>query len=414
MSKPRIDLLAPPFHGHLHPLLGVARILQEFAQVRVISTKDAIPAVEAAGLPSAVILEGREAAVWSIPNIGRSVRTRPWLMWQQFHQNVALLPALKKDLAQLWAAEKPDLAIVDFTLPTAGYLARSLGIRWWTMHPSPLAIETRSGTPSYFGGLPPPQSMLGRQRDRLGRMGTRGFKRMIFAMYRRVFSSYGISDAYRTDGTEATYSDEKILAVGMPELEFNRDWPGAVRFIGFTPYTPAVDHSAPELDPVRPNVLVTVGTHLTHLRAQFIRHLDHWARLCPAVCFHFTAGGLACSNATEARWKNYRYLSYEKHLHRFAAVVHHGGSGITHHALRTGLPSVVWPQDYDQFDYAARLAHAGTAIRCSNAAAVPLALNTILTNPDYRHRARQLSATLRGYETGPIIRQACREAGLIS
>jgi len=412
MSNLKIDLIAPPFHGHLHPLLGVARILKDFAQVRVITTKDAIPAVDAAGLASAIILKGKEAAVWNIPNIGQSVRTRPWLMWRQFQQNVALLPGLKNDLSQLWATEKPDLAIVDFTLPTAGYLARSLGIRWWTLHPSPLAIETGSGTPTYFGGLTPSKSAIGRTRDQLGRICTRGFKRVIFSKFRHAFFPYGITAVYRPDGTEATYSGDKILAVGMSELEFNQDWPRAVRFIGFTPYTPAVDRSAPDLDPARPNVLVTFGTHLPHLRARFTDYLNHWANLCPSVCFHFTTGGLGCSNSTDAQWKSYRYLSYEEQLHRFAAVVHHGGSGITNHTLRAGLPSVVWPQDYDQFDYAARLAHAGAAIRCRNAASVPAALETVLSNPNFRARALQLSATLKSYETSTLIRQLCVEAGL--
>jgi glyoxylase-like metal-dependent hydrolase (beta-lactamase superfamily II) len=41
-------------------------------------------------------------------------------------------------------------------------------------------------------------------------------------------------------------------------------------------------------------------------------------------------------------------------------VVHHGGAGITYAAIRAGVPAVVLPQDYDQFDYAARI-HAGGA-----------------------------------------------------
>jgi UDP:flavonoid glycosyltransferase YjiC (YdhE family) len=43
--------------------------------------------------------------------------------------------------------------------------------------------------------------------------------------------------------------------------------------------------------------------------------------------------------------------------------VHHAGTGIMYHCLRHGKPSVVFPVDYDQFDYAARLIHAGAALR---------------------------------------------------
>lgn len=46
---------------------------------------------------------------------------------------------------------------------------------------------------------------------------------------------------------------------------------------------------------------------------------------------------------------------------RMALVVHHGGSGTTHSAARSGVPSVVVPFAGDQFFWAHRLAQAGVA-----------------------------------------------------
>lgn len=46
----RIDLLAPPFSGHLHPVLAMGRALCERYQVRIISTQGVASSVAASGL----------------------------------------------------------------------------------------------------------------------------------------------------------------------------------------------------------------------------------------------------------------------------------------------------------------------------------------------------------------------------
>jgi UDP:flavonoid glycosyltransferase YjiC (YdhE family) len=57
------------------------------------------------------------------------------------------------------------------------------------------------------------------------------------------------------------------------------------------------------------------------------------------------------------------YLSYDDVLSRCVAVIHHGGAGVTYSTLRAGLPALVFPHDYDQPDFAARLIARGCALR---------------------------------------------------
>jgi sterol 3beta-glucosyltransferase len=69
---------------------------------------------------------------------------------------------------------------------------------------------------------------------------------------------------------------------------------------------------------------------------------------------------------------------------RVAAVVHHGGSGTSHSAVRAGVPSVVLPFAADQFFWAERLrrggvAPAGVDIRRPKAEAVAKALDFAAT-----------------------------------
>lgn len=86
-------------------------------------------------------------------------------------------------------------------------------------------------------------------------------------------------------------------------------------------------------------------------------------------------------------------------LPRTAAVIHHGGSGTAHSALRAGRPSVVAPFAGDQAFWAERLRQAGGAappvdVRRPTAGAFAAALDFAATET-VRRRARDLGETMR-------------------
>lgn len=410
MSPLRIDLVSPPFHGHLHPNLGLATALRGLATVRVLTTSDALGAVRAAGLEGIPLLQGHEAEVWSLPNTRRPVCGKPWMLWKQLSQNLALLPFLQADLQAFWGEERPDLAIVDFTLPSAGHLARSLGIHWWTSHVSPLAIETPDAPPTYLGGLLPADSLAARLRDALGRRCIRGFKRTAFALQARRLSPLGMSSPYRSDGSEQAYSDECILALGLQELEFARRWPKALRWVGPVLHNPALPSAGPRWDPRRRNVLVTLGTHLPYLRQRLPSLVRSWARALPDVHLHYTAGGQETGTQEGGdNWTVYPYLNYDRSLSRFDALVHHGGAGISYHALRTRRPVVVWPQDYDQFDFAARLQHRGLALWCRRPADMPALLTQAMGSGPELAAARPFAEAIEATDLTRSLRTALAE-----
>lgn len=57
------------------------------------------------------------------------------------------------------------------------------------------------------------------------------------------------------------------------------------------------------------------------------------------------------------------YVPFAGLLPRARAIVHHGGIGTCAQALRAGIPQLVWPQAYDQFDNALRLEQLGAGLR---------------------------------------------------
>jgi UDP:flavonoid glycosyltransferase YjiC (YdhE family) len=59
-------------------------------------------------------------------------------------------------------------------------------------------------------------------------------------------------------------------------------------------------------------------------------------------------------------------VCYARDLPMFDAVVHHGGTGIAYSAIAAGLPSLVVPHDFDQFDMAARIEWHGLGLRAKS------------------------------------------------
>jgi len=141
VRRPLVDLIAPPFSGHLHPLLGVGRRLARDVDVRVISTESAETRVRASGLQAHTLLRGRDREIWAIAE--PPARSTPWLMLAQFRANLELMAQFQRELQALYRRSPADLVIADFTLPVAGYTARACGIAWWTSVPSPCVMETR-------------------------------------------------------------------------------------------------------------------------------------------------------------------------------------------------------------------------------------------------------------------------------
>jgi UDP:flavonoid glycosyltransferase YjiC (YdhE family) len=111
-------------------------------------------------------------------------------------------------------------------------------------------------------------------------------------------------------------------------------------------------------------VLVTLGTHLAAHKPAAIAAVRAAARATPGIEFHLSLGDAKTGrHRVDGNYQELAYVSYERDLPRYDLVVHHGGAGILYRCLNLGLPALVLPLDYDQFDHAARLQTAGLAQR---------------------------------------------------
>ncbi|HEY2683091.1 MAG TPA: glycosyltransferase [Steroidobacteraceae bacterium] len=355
-------MASPPFAGHLHPILGLARALAVHHEVRVLSTAAAMPIVQAAGLRGVTLLEGWDDRLRAVIDTPKAVGSNPRRLIRQLSQALELQLKVHEEVTALYRTGAPELLIADFALTSAGTAAELCGVSWWTSLPSPCVLEGGDGPPGYLGGLLPMDGLLGVLRNRAGWSAIRLFKRTTAAFFRRRLCALGITSLYRMDGSEAAYSHERILAFGSRDLEFRSDWPPYVRFMPLPLYTPPNDAPPPPFALGKRHVLVTLGTHLKFAKNEIAGLIRRVAAQLPDCEFHFSDGaGESAPVVTERNFTRLPFVDYQRFLGRYVLIVHHGGAGVMHHTLAAGLPAVVYPIDYDQFDHAARLHQAGLA-----------------------------------------------------
>ena len=98
--------------------------------------------------------------------------------------------------------------------------------------------------------------------------------------------------------------------------------------------------------------------------------------------------------------RHFGFVPLSKLLPHTAALVHHGGIGSCAHGLAAGVPHVVQPMSYDQFDNARRLVRLGVAseipVKRFRGRAVADALAPLLDSATVATRCRELAARCNG------------------
>lgn len=369
----RITFVAPPFAGHFNPLLVLACAARDAGyDVEFITGPRKHTILGENGIRAVALHSIGADTLEAIANTTDPVRGNPVKLLAQFRQNLQLLPAIRHELEQMWTAAPPALVVADSVAPVAGLVCEQLKIPWITTIATPFSIETRTATPSYCGGWTPHDNAFGRARDAAGRATVGFFKRIAARLFQHELAALGLNTLYREDGTEAIYSPHAILGFGLRELEFERDWPPPFEMIG--PVITAPETISTAARAKGPRVLVTHGTHLLWAKKKLIDETVVLAHSFPGVEFAVSLGqpehAADRPQQHAPRVTVHSFITYED---TYDAIIHHGGAGVTYAAILGGIPSVVVPRDYDQFDFAARIVHHQLGLRAQSIAhAAPL------------------------------------------
>ncbi|MDR4495017.1 MAG: glycosyltransferase [Nitrospirales bacterium] len=196
------------------------------------------------------------------------------------------------------------------------------------------------------------------------------------------------------------------LVVGMfPDwfAPVQRDWPSGTHLTGFPLYDEAHDaeltasvelfleaHSQP--------LVYTPGSANKHGRSFFREAAEASQQLGrPAIFLTRYPEQLPPSLPKSIR--HFAYVPLSRLLPHCTALIHHGGIGTCSQAMRAGIPQLIQPLAFDQFDNAARTVTLGVGkMILSRAFRSPLIARTLegmLANPDTHQRCQHLAQRVR-------------------
>jgi MGT family glycosyltransferase len=367
-------LCSTPVHGHVAPMLNVARALAAAGwRVRFLTGARYRDAVVAAGaeflpLPAEADYDDRDLDA-AFP--GRSaVDGLNRVKFDVKHIFLAPVPAQLTAVRAALAAEHTDVVVAETMFAAMGALALepldsrpflvSLGI-------IPLAVQSADTAPFGLGLLPKPGA-LGRLRNRVLAFGA---ERVVLGpLQREARTRIEQLTGHRMPGSllDCAGLVDLVAQCTVPEFEYERsDLPRNVRFVG--PVTRVEPSSIPlpewwdDLACAKRVVHVTQGTIANRDFDELVRPtIDGLAH--DDVLVVVSTGGRPVEELgpVPANVRVAAMLPYDKLLPLVDVMVTNGGYGGVHQALERGLPLVVAGDTEDKPEVAARVEWSGAGI----------------------------------------------------
>ncbi|MEO5666309.1 MAG: glycosyltransferase [Nocardioides sp.] len=399
-----------PIHGHVTPLLAVARhLVARGDRVRFITGSrfaDVVSATGASHVPLPAEADYDDRQDWNETFPQRAALTGPKAIAHDI-EKVFIRPGRAQHDAVM-SAHREDPADVVLTDPAFAGGAFVLGHARASRPPVvvcgvlPLMIASRDTAP-YGMGMTPLPGPLGRVRNAVL---SAVAARIVFPASQRI-----AEEVYRSlHGVELTFPvldwprhAEAIVQFTVPEFEYPRsDAPDTLHFAGPISATGSQAPLPPwwgDLDGSRPVVHVTQGTIANKDYAQIIA--PTLAALAEDDVLVVVATGGRPLDTLPPLPANARaavYLPYDELLPLTDVYVTNGGYGGVQYALRYGVPIVTSSGHEDKPEVAARIAWSGVGRRIKSeapsAASVGTAVRAVLGDPRYRVAAQHLQASM--------------------
>ena len=408
MTRKKIILSTFGSLGDIHPYMAIAMELQARGHQPIIGTMEFYrEKIIGAGLSFAPVrpnIPGPAAQDVEVINRIMEPLTGPKFLMEDL-----LFPAVRdayEDLAQL--SRDADLLVTHPAAPAGPLVGRKLNMPWISTVLAPL---------SFFSAYDPPIPPAMQWITKLHVLGP-GFNRVIHTLMKRVyraekFTSFrdelGLPD-YGNPVFEGQHSPKLILALfsklfGRPQP----DWPRQARTTGFCFYDGHHERPMPVdlkefLEAGPAPIVFTLGSSAVWVAQEFFKHSIDAARRLGRRAVLLVGDQANLQEQLAEGIFAADYAPYQLLLPRACAVVHHGGVGTTSQGLLAGVPTLIVPFAFDQFDNAEHARRMGTSRTLyskhySTAAAVR-ELGELLTNATYAEKAHEVSEQLR-QENGP-------------
>lgn len=398
----RILIASLGSHGDVHPYLALGReLIRRGQRVTFATSVGYRELVERHGLEFAPM---RPEARWDDLEFMRKVmsaREGPDFLIKRF-----LMPAVRDMYADLAGpAAEADLLVSHVLTYAVPIMAEKLGKPWASTVLSPMVFFSAHDVP-VLAQLP---ALAGLRRlgpgfnaglFRLMKWISRPWARPVGALRRELALPPGRDALW-----EGQHSPRLVLAMfgarfGPPQP----DWPSSTVSTGFPFLEPPGGALDPELERFlaagEKPIVFTLGSAAVQVPGRFFAEAMAAARqLGRRAVLVAGASAAALRDRLPPGMMASEWASYARLFPRAAAVVHQGGVGTTAEALRAGVPQVVMPFAYDQFDNAARVRRlgCGTSIRRNGVSARSLrrGLEAVLDRTEVAAAARREGDAIR-------------------
>jgi rhamnosyltransferase subunit B len=417
-----IVVVAAGTAGDMYPYLHLARgLIARGHRVSFLGPAAHAPAAAAAGVPYVGLgTEAEYFAALDDPDLWHPRRGFE-VIWRHSIPGLALVPEW---FAALPAGAPCVLLAHPLALPAAALVrAARPGLRIVTAWLAPNNLRTVHD-PMTLGPLRMPRWLPHGWRQALWRLiDARVIDRVALPALNDARSTAGLpSVAHFVDHLQAVADASLALFPAWfgPRMP---DWPASLHEAAFALYDPSPDTpfdagleaflAAGDADAARRPVVFTPGSGNRQAERYFARALAAVRRLGRRAIFLTPhRAQVPADLPPDVLW--HAYVPLRRLLPRVAALVHHGGIGTTAEALRAGVPQVVVPLAFDQFDNGARVEALGVGRLLTGWRAAPRglarAIEALLADPAVRAGCAD-AATLVAHDAGVDL--AARIEGLL-
>ena len=407
-KKIKLAVIAPPFSGHIYPILELILPLLEKKDKYDISVYTGFQkekVVKKLGFSVKVLLKDKPNAFEKISDTDR--QTNPLIAYKQFKENMGLMPEIIKEIETFFTENKPDIVLADFIAVPVSFVCKNFNIPWITSIPTPFAIESKTTTPAYVTGLYPRENFFFKFRDKLARSLVKNFKRLVCFILRKQLKELNFT-LYNEKGEESIYSPYSILGLGMKELEFRDDFPS--HFLWAGPCCSSLFQDSVEFlnnKNLEKTIFLTNGTHLKWAKNLMVDIAKELSQKYPQYLFVVSLGSYLERGKEIIKENNlhiYHYLDYDEILRKIDYVIHHGGAGILYSCIKYNKPAVIIPHDYDQFDYGVRadLAKIGIVAKLKSRKSILRAFDIMINKREWNN-LEKLSKDFNRYSPSELL-----------
>ena len=397
MTPPRSTVLIATVGsvGDMHPFLGLGQALQRQGHaVRVLASPVHADRVQASGLD--LLPLGTRASFEAVADDPAlwDPRTAMTVFWRGLRNSLQALP----DAAQALPADAQASLLVHPLLLPAAALARACrpGLRVVAAWLAPHNLRS-CHDPLIVGPLRiPPWVPMAWRRGLWRRIDRRYVDPVALPELNAARQAVGLPPVAHFLPHLGTVPDQSVTLFPAWYAATAPDWPQPLLRGGFPLFEPGADTALSAgvrsfLAAGPAPVVLTLGTFQRH-GASMLAQVVAAARALGRRVLVLAAdrAQLPLPDADDLLWQ--AYVPLHLLLPQAAALVHHGGIGTTAEALRAGVPQLVLPFAFDQFDNAQRV----------------VALGVGQTLPTRRLRAGALQAALRQLLGAADVAAACQ------